>query len=126
MKIHEIAELTDAEIIYIPENFDNDIKYAGASDLMSDVLAYLSEMPTHISKDMMLITGPVSPQSIRTTALTDIPVVLFTRGKVPNANIIEGAKSSGLVVMSSKMTSYTVCGRLFAKGIRGVDTNSIE
>ena len=121
MKLDKILELIRGEVVYRPEGFDHEINYAGASDLMSDVLAYLSDMPAHESKDMMLITGLVSPQSIRTAALTDMSIILFTRGKQPNPNIIESAKAAGLAVILTPLTSYTVCGLLYSNGVKGVD-----
>ena len=121
MKITDIANLINAEIIHMPEGTEIDIKYAGSSDLMSDVLAYLSEMPKEISREMLLITGLVSPQSIRTAALTDISSVVFTRGKKPNDLIVEAARNSNLALMSTPLTSYNTCGILFKAGIKGVD-----
>ncbi len=124
MKLEEILEVIRGEILYKPEGFDYEINYAGASDLMSDVLAYLSDMPAHESRDMMLITGLVSPQSIRTAALTDMSIILFTRGKQPAPNIVESARAAGLAIILTPLTSYTVCGILYSNGVRGVDKDT--
>jgi predicted transcriptional regulator len=119
MKIEEIAKLTKAIILNMPEDLDIDIKYAGASDLMSDVLAYLSEMP--LSTELMLITGLSNLQTIRTATLLDIPVVCLTRGKVPQQNIIDLAGEHSIALMTTELTSYTACAILSKAGIQGID-----
>lgn len=121
MKINEIEDLIKANIIYQPENYDIDILYAGASDLMSDVLAFLSEMPNHISNKMVLITGLVNPQSIRTASLTDMSMIVFTRGKTPLQNVIDAAKKTNIAVLVTPLTSYKVCGILYSAGIKSID-----
>lgn len=121
MKLKEIIELVDGKVHYMPEELNIDIKFAGASDLMSDVLAFLSDMPSEISHEMLLITGLVSLQSIRTASITDISIILFSRGKKPSESIIEAAENAGITILSTPLTSYTVCGLLYAAGVKGVD-----
>ncbi|MEE9150673.1 MAG: DRTGG domain-containing protein [Thermoplasmata archaeon] len=121
MKIKEIVELLSATIHYEPQEYDVDIVYAGASDLMSDVLAYMNGMPTHVSKGMILITGLVNLQVIRTVTLMDISMVIFTRGKILTEKIIEEAKNINIPILSTTLTSYTACGLLYSAGILGVE-----
>ena len=96
MNIHEIAKLLKATTHHVPEGSDIDITHAGASDLMSDVLAY-------VAQDILLITGLQGPQVIRTAALLDISAVLFTRGKTPTSEIIEEAKKSNIAFLSTAL-----------------------
>ena len=109
MKLTGIIELLEAKEHYVPDGYDVDIRYAGASDLMSDVLAFFSEMPTEVSRQMMMITGLVSPQSIRTAGITDISLIVFSRGKEPNEIIVEAARNTGIAILSTPLTSYTAC-----------------
>ena len=113
MKIEEIADILKAKILYLPEGFDADIQIAGASDLMSDVLAYVAE-------DILLITGLMSAQVIRVADLMDISAIVFVRGKVAQKDILDGAKEAGIDVLSTDMTTFTSCGLLHAAGIRGI------
>lgn len=114
MKIDEIAELLNATIHYMPEGYDKDITHAGASDLMSDVLAY-------VAQDILLITGLMGPQVIRTASMMDITVVIFTRGKRPTQDVIDLAKDFSIGVLSTDLKTYTTCGRLYCSGIRSID-----
>lgn len=121
MKIDEIVKLLKATVHYLPEDYNIDITYAGSSDLMSDVLSYMSGMPVNVPKGMILITGLISPQVIRTVTLMDISVIVFTRGKIPTDRIIEEARFIKLPVLSCNLTSYTTCGLLYSAGIQGVE-----
>lgn len=114
MKIPEIATLLKATIHCQPDDESLDITYAGASDLMSDVLAY-------VAQDILLITGLLSPQVIRTANLMDISAVIFTRGKEPGADIIEQAKAANIAVLSTDLKTYSTCGLLFCSGIMSID-----
>ena len=116
MKIKEIAKLLNAKEHYIPNDKKLDINYGSASDLMSDVLAF---MPG--GDGTLLITGLLNPQVIRTATLMDISAVVFTRGKTPPQNIIDDAKENRIAVLSTELTTYTVCGLLYSAGLESVD-----
>jgi len=119
MKIDEIAKLLNATIHYMPEGYDKEITHAGASDLMSDVLAY-------VVQDILLITGLLGPQVIRTASMMDISAVIFTRGKVPTQDVINLAKDFQIGVLSTELKSYTTCGRLYCSGIRSIDEDLFQ
>ena len=66
MKLSEIKNILDAEIITAPENWENiEVKSAFGCDLMSDVLAF-------VTNQSMLLSGLVNPQVIRTAEMMDI------------------------------------------------------
>ena len=117
MEINEIAKLLKATLHHLPEGYAVDITHAGASDLMSDVLAY-------VAQDILLITGLSGPQVIRTASLMDISAVIFTRGKVPTPEIIEEAKKSNIALLSTPLKTYTTCGILFCSGVRSIDEDT--
>ena len=116
MKIGEIAKLLNANKHYIPDGDEIDINYGSASDLMSDVLAYLPG-----GDGTLLITGLLTPQVIRTSSLMDISAVVFIRGKIPTKGIIEAAKENKIAVLSTNLTKYTTCGLLYSAGLESVD-----
>ncbi len=78
----------------------------GAADLMSDVLA--------LSKPgMLLLTGLVSVQVIRTAIVSDLCGVVFVRGKRPGKDILELAWESNVPVLSTAMTMFQAAGVLY-------------
>ena len=119
MRIERIAELLDATIYHIPPGIDKDFQYAGASDLMSDVLA-------DVSVDLVLLTGLMNIQVIRTMILMDISAVVFTRGKVPGEPIVEEAKTANIAVLGTQLKLFSASGILYASGLRNFDDEKIR
>ena len=110
MKASEIREILDAAVLCGQENLDVDVKTAFASDMMSDVLAFAKE-------NTVLITGLVNPQTVRTAMMLDIKCIVFVRGKKLDDATVTLAQENGLVVLTTDCKMYTVCGKLYAKGL---------
>ncbi|MBQ7363551.1 MAG: hypothetical protein IJW48_03760 [Clostridia bacterium] len=113
MKISAIKELLDAEVLTCEEGLDKHVYSACGCDLMSDVLAFVKDQA-------VLLTGLVNPQVIRTAVMMDMVCVVFVRSKAPSEEMLELARDSGIVVMSTEKTLYTSCGLLFSNGLTGV------
>ncbi len=112
MKISKIIELLDAEVLYGENMIENEVHSACGSDMMSDVLAFVKEQA-------VLLTGLVNLQVVRTAEMMDMKCIVFVRGKKPAADVIELAKESGMVILSTEERMYVACGRLYENGLRG-------
>ena len=112
MKISQIQELLDAEVICGGDGLDKEVYSACGSDMMSDVLAYVKDQS-------VLLTGLVNPQVVRTAEMMDMPCVVFVRGKQPDDTIIALAKDRGIVLMSTPHRMFTACGLLYQNGLKG-------
>lgn len=112
MKISAIKTLLDADVVCGEEHLDRDVFSACGSDMMSDVLAYVKDQA-------VLLTGLVNAQVIRTAVMMDMICVVFVRSKQPSPDMIELARESGLVMMTSKKRMYEACGLLYANGLVG-------
>ena len=113
MTTDQIASVVGARIVCgEPEN-DQDIAYAFASDLMSDVLTLTQE---HV----LFITGLVAPQTIRTAVISDISTILFVRGKNVPQSIVALAKENDMTVMTSAYSMYRACGELYKAGLHAI------
>ena len=78
MRVCDCADLLNAKILVKTDSFEEDLKIACGSDLMSDVMAFSSD------DSQIMITGLVNPQTIRTAEMLDVKVIIFVRGKVPD------------------------------------------
>lgn len=112
MKISKIQELLNAEVLCGEENLGKHVYSAFGCDLMSDVLAYVTDQA-------VLLTGLVNPQVIRTALMMDMTCIIFVRTKKPNNEMIQLAKEHGIVMMNTAMTLYTACGTLYSNGLVG-------
>jgi predicted transcriptional regulator len=114
MKLSEIVDKLDATLLTGADKLEKDITRCGASDLMSDILAALSE-------DSMLLTGLTTVQVIRTAMVAGVGAVVFVRGKKPPPEVIAMAEAQGLPLISSPYSMFVSCGRLHAANLTGLD-----
>lgn len=113
MKISEIKELLCAEILCGEELLNNEVNYGFGSDLMSDVLAY-------VSGRTVLLTGLTNTQVIRTAEMADLNAIIFVRGKKPEQDLVDLAIENNIIIMMTKDTMYTASGKLYSNGLQGV------
>ena len=102
----------NAEVCCGEEFLDREINSAFACDLMSDVLAYVTDQA-------VLLTGLVNPQVIRTAMMLDMVCIVFVRSKEPSEEMLALAKENGIVMMSTNKTLYNTCGLLYSNGLVG-------
>ena len=107
-----MQELLDAKVLACEENLDRHVYSACGCDLMSDVLAYVKDQA-------VLLTGLVNPQVIRTAVMMDMICIVFVRSKKPTEEILELAKESGIVIMTTDKRLYDACGLLYSNGLIG-------
>ncbi|HAA37760.1 MAG TPA: hypothetical protein DCE00_02685 [Firmicutes bacterium] len=112
MRIKEIAEILEATIEVQGDSLDLEVEAAFGSDLMSDVMAYVKD-------SVLLLTGLVSPQVIRTAEMMDIKAVVLVRGKKPDRCMVQLAEEKGITLLSTKDTMFVSCGKLYSMGLTG-------
>ncbi len=110
MKISEVKELLNAEILNGEDQLDTEVFSACGSDLMSDVLAFVKHQG-------LLLTGLNNLQVVRTADMMDIRAIVFVRGKMPNEEIISLAKRKEMIVMTTEEPLYSACGKLYSGGL---------
>jgi predicted transcriptional regulator len=113
MTINEIAKKIEGQILCCEEKVSTEMEYAFASDLMSDVLTVEKEK-------LVLITGLVNLQAIRTSEMSDIGCIVFARGKKVTSDIKSLAKENKMVVIESPYSMFRISGELFTAGIKPV------
>lgn len=112
MTIRELKEVLNAEIIVGHHDIDREVFAACGSDLMSDVLAFVKEK-------VVLLTGLINPQVIRTAEMMDIRAIVFVRGKKPTEDVIQLAQSKDIAILTTNYTLYVSCGMLYRSGLNG-------
>ena len=111
MVVKDLIDIVKAKVI-LPGDLDAEIKTACGSDMMSDVLAYVKDQS-------VLLTGLVNPQVVRTAEMMDMLCIIFVRGKEPNEDIINLARTRDITLMSTPYRMFTACGLLYSNGLRG-------
>lgn len=119
MTIRDIAGILDAKWLCCEEEADRVVRHAFASDMMSDVLA-------HVTEDTMLLTGLINSQSVRTAEMLDVPCLVFVRGKLPHKDALQRAELIGLPVLQTSCSMFEACGRLYAAGMGALELEELN
>jgi len=118
MNVTEAVKILDGQFFWGEDKADLEIASACGADLMSDVMAFVKDK-------VLLLTGLVNPQVVRTAELLDIQGIIFVRGKTPSREMIEMAEDSGIILAGTKLSMYIACGKLYEAGLRDGGTRAI-
>ncbi len=113
MKIKDVVALLDGSVITGIENNESSVDMAFASDLMSDVLTVKTD-------NLLLLTGLVNVQAIRTAEMSDITCVVFVRNKRVTEEMTTVARENRITIIQSPYSMYKASGILFEAGIQPV------
>ncbi len=110
MNLEEIGKILKCAVL-VGENIGG-VEVGGvcAADLMSDVLAFTRP-------GSVLLTGLSNVQSVITTHVAEVVAVIYVRGKKPDADAVKLAKQKGIPLLSSPLSMYEACGRLWQEGL---------
>lgn len=112
MKLYEVKEILDADVIVGTEKLDMEVKTAFGADLMSDVLAFAKP-------GSLLLTGLTNDQVIKTAATRNIAAIILVRGKQPSSEAINAAKELQIPILATKYILFETAGILYSKGVVG-------
>ena len=111
MTISEIIDVLEAEIVG-GGPLEKVIHRACACDLLSEVLRCMS-------KDSILLTNLTHIQTVHVADMVDAIAICYTRSKKPKDDTVNLAREKGLVLLSTKFSSYEASGRLYQSGLPG-------
>jgi len=111
MQVAGIAEKLNAQVLTNGLDVTREVRYAFASDLMSDVL-------TRDYEHTVLITGLANLQAIRTAEMSDIGQIIIARNKEVGQELVDLANKSDIVLMKSEYSVFKIAGILYGAGIK--------
>ncbi len=111
MTISEIIDVLEAEIVG-GGSLEKVVHRACACDLLSEVLRCMS-------KDSILLTNLTHVQTVHVADMVDAIAICYTRSKKPNDDAVNLAREKGIVLLSTKLSSYEASGRLCQSGLPG-------
>ncbi len=112
--LNEIASLLGGECLTPGLGLETECPRIFASDLMSDVLAYMEP-------ESVLLTGLANSHAVRTACLLDAAALVIVHGKRPEAKVVDEARANNLPVITTGLSMFEACSRLsscFAEGKR--------
>ena len=114
LTLADIQETLMAEVIVGADKMDTPVTAGTGSDLMSDII----RGPT---SGAVLLTGLNNVQVVRTSIISGVAGVVLVRGKRPAEDVTALAREHELPLLSTPFTLFSACGRLFRRGLRGVE-----
>ncbi len=102
MTLKEMMSLLGGDLLTPGINLDLECSKIFASDLMSDVLAFMDP-------GAILLTGLANTHVIRTACVADVAAVIFVQGKRPDDETIEQAVANGLPLISTSLPTFEAC-----------------
>ncbi len=118
MTVAEAVKILDGQFFTGEDRADLEVHSACGADLMSDVMAFVKDK-------VVLLTGLVNPQVIRTAELLDIRVIIFVRGKRPSQDMIDMARDSDMILAGTNLPMFLSCGKIYEAGLRSGGTRRI-
>lgn len=114
MKLSEIKDALEAEVLSGHDQMEINIAGGGGADLMEDVLSAVAE-------GAVLLTGLTNEQVLRTARIAGVAAIVVVRGKRPDPKMLEAAVTYAIPVLRTRFSLFVACGRLYMNGLRGLD-----
>jgi len=115
MKLEELVKLVCGRLLTEKVDVQREVKGGCGADLMSDVLA-------SIQPEAVLLTGLCNPQVVRTAQMADVAAIVFVRGKMPAAEVVDLANQEKIPLISTPYGMFELCGRLYQAGLPSLET----
>jgi len=113
MRLQDILEILDGQVVCGKEHLIDEVDTGFASDLLSDVL-------TLQTNNLVLLTGLVNVQTIRTAEMADIKHIVFVRKKKASPEIIELARENNQVIIECNYSMFKAAGLLYKAGLKAI------
>ena len=110
MNVSELRELLEAKSLTpsLPE--DTEVTCGYACDLLSWVMS-------HGDSGMAWTTVQTNMNVVAVAVLADMSCVVLPQDVEMEKEVLDKAENEGIVILTSPLTSYEICGRMYGKGI---------
>lgn len=105
MTLQDIRALLGGELLTAGVSLDDECVQVFASDLMSDVLAFMDP-------GSVLITGLVNTHVVRTARLVDVKAIVLVEGKRPDVEVVAEARRNNVPIIATGCSMFEACGRI--------------
>jgi predicted transcriptional regulator len=117
MRLHDIVEKLDLEVLCGEESLDREVYRGYASDLLSDVMA-------NTYRGDLWITLQIHQNIIAVASMNELAGIIIINGRKPEADSLKKAKKEKIPVMASALPAFEIIGRLYTMGITGLRENA--
>jgi len=112
--LEEIKHQLSLDVCTAPHKLKAEVTGGYASDLLSCVMG-------RAQAGNIWITVQSRPNIVTVASLLNLAGIIITEGLVPDATTVEKANEEGIPILTTKLTTFTVVGKLYEIGVPGVD-----
>ena len=94
-------------------------KVCAEVDSFSKASQILKVKQPAVSYSISKLEDLLNPQVVRTAEMMDMLCIVFVRGKRPEQEVIDLARSKGIVLLSTEKRLFVACGILYTNGLGG-------
>jgi len=113
MKLKEIIEELQLEIVAGKDKLDTEITGGYVSDMLSDVIG-------NCKQGELWITLQVHENIVAVATLKELAAIIIINGKVPGSKTLEKADSEGVPMLSTELPAFELAGKLYKLGVGAV------
>ncbi len=110
MKVSELQKLIDGTSLTPEVTEDKEISCGYTCDLLSWVMA-------HGDEGMAWVTVQTHLNVIAVAVLSDMACVVLPENIRMEEESLQKARDEGMAVLTSPLTAYEICGKLYAQGV---------
>ena len=112
MKLLEIGDILQCQVLAGEDDLSREVETVVASDGMSEILAFAHP-------GALMITGLTNVQSVRTADIANVRAMVYIRGKRPDEKAIKLACKNKIPVLATRLGMFDACGMLREVGLKG-------
>lgn len=112
MKLADIRHTLSLEVHTAAEQLNREVTGGYASDLLSCVMA-------KAQAGNVWITLQAHPNIVAVASLLNLAGIIIVENVKPEAGTLEKARQEGIPILTTPLTTFTVCSKLFELGVRG-------
>lgn len=112
MKLLEIIDKLNLEVVTGKNYLDRSITHGYASDLLSDVIA-------NAESNDIWVTLQGHPNIVAVASMKELGGIIIVNGRKPEKETIEKAEKERIPILLSSLPSFEIVGRLWDLGISG-------
>jgi predicted transcriptional regulator len=112
--LEELGRKLSLEVRTATGKLGTEVTGGYAADLLSCAMAKARE-------GNVWVTLQSHPNVVAVASLLNLAGVIVTEGMIPDAATLEKAEEEGIPILTTELTTFTVVGRLFELGVRGLD-----
>ena len=99
LKVKDLMEPLKCTVLAGPDGLENEVKDGYCCDLLSWVVGRAEE-------NSAWITVMTNINVVAVAVMAEVSCVIITEGAKPDADVIQKAVSSGVIVLSTELSSY--------------------